>query len=131
MSTSALPEQTRALFEVWALQSIAYGRKTRYDLPCVPTGRWSDRLPARTGITQTGWHPAGCNITISFADLSRRDFTVNAMAYNPHSGLIDPFGGRGRGARSSAHGGKTAETLWRTLRNTARGAFCSVLGLTA
>lgn len=27
-------------------------------------------------------------------DLSRRDFTVNAMAYNQTSGLIDPFGGQ-------------------------------------
>ncbi len=26
-------------------------------------------------------------------DLSRRDFTVNAMAYSPTRGLIDPFGG--------------------------------------
>lgn len=26
-------------------------------------------------------------------DLNRRDFTINAMAYNPKSGLIDPFGG--------------------------------------
>lgn len=26
-------------------------------------------------------------------DLSRRDFTINAMAYNPHTGLVDPFGG--------------------------------------
>lgn len=27
------------------------------------------------------------------ADLSRRDFTINAMAYDPAEGLIDPFGG--------------------------------------
>jgi len=27
-------------------------------------------------------------------DLARRDFTVNAMAYSPKTGLIDPFGGR-------------------------------------
>ncbi|MBE7048139.1 MAG: HD domain-containing protein [Ruminococcaceae bacterium] len=27
-------------------------------------------------------------------DLSRRDFTMNAMAYHPDLGLIDPFGGR-------------------------------------
>jgi len=27
-------------------------------------------------------------------DLSRRDFTINAMAYNPYSGLVDPFGGK-------------------------------------
>ncbi|MCL2106028.1 MAG: HD domain-containing protein [Oscillospiraceae bacterium] len=36
--------------------------------------------------------------TVSFtddlcADLSRRDFTVNAMAYHPEHGLIDPFNG--------------------------------------
>ena len=28
-------------------------------------------------------------------DLSRRDFTINAMAYNKKTGLIDPFDGRG------------------------------------
>ena len=27
-------------------------------------------------------------------DLSRRDFTVNALAFNEKSGIIDPFGGR-------------------------------------
>ena len=27
------------------------------------------------------------------ADLARRDFTVNAMAYSPRVGLVDPFGG--------------------------------------
>lgn len=27
-------------------------------------------------------------------DLARRDFTINAMAYNEKSGLIDPYGGR-------------------------------------
>ena len=28
------------------------------------------------------------------ADLSRRDFTINALAYRPDQGLLDPFGGR-------------------------------------
>ena len=27
-------------------------------------------------------------------DLRRRDFTINAMAYHPNTGLIDPFGGK-------------------------------------
>lgn len=27
-------------------------------------------------------------------DLARRDFTVNAMAWSPEAGLVDPFGGR-------------------------------------
>ena len=29
------------------------------------------------------------------ADLARRDFTINAMAYDPEEGLVDPFDGRG------------------------------------
>lgn len=28
------------------------------------------------------------------SDLARRDFTVNAMAYSPEKGFVDPFGGR-------------------------------------
>ncbi len=28
-------------------------------------------------------------------DLARRDFTINAMAYNPRTGLVDPYGGSG------------------------------------
>ena len=28
------------------------------------------------------------------ADLARRDFTVNAMAYHPETGVVDPFGGQ-------------------------------------
>ena len=27
-------------------------------------------------------------------DLARRDFTINALAYHPERGLIDPYGGR-------------------------------------
>lgn len=27
-------------------------------------------------------------------DLARRDFTMNAMAYNPRTGIVDPFGGQ-------------------------------------
>lgn len=38
-----------------------------------------------------GWVAFVSDIT---EDLSRRDFTVNAMAYSPTRGLCDPFGGR-------------------------------------
>ena len=39
-------------------------------------------------------HPDSVSFTDDItADLSRRDFTVNAMAYNPRRGLVDPFGG--------------------------------------
>ena len=40
-------------------------------------------------------HPDWVNfVTTVQEDLSRRDFTINAMAYSPCSGLVDPWGGR-------------------------------------
>lgn len=39
-------------------------------------------------------HPANIRFTASLKeDLSRRDFTVNAMAYNPDGGVVDYFNG--------------------------------------
>ena len=39
-------------------------------------------------------HPESVLFTSSLKDdLSRRDFTVNAMAYNPKEGLVDYFNG--------------------------------------
>lgn len=41
-----------------------------------------------------GRHPETVQFTDNIeADLARRDFTVNAMAYNEKTGFIDPFGG--------------------------------------
>ncbi|MGN1131938.1 MAG: CCA tRNA nucleotidyltransferase [Ruminococcus sp.] len=40
-------------------------------------------------------HPENVEFTSSLKeDLSRRDFTVNAMAYNPQEGLVDYFNGK-------------------------------------
>ncbi len=40
-------------------------------------------------------HPDSVTFTASIVeDLARRDFTVNAMAYHPKRGLVDPFGGQ-------------------------------------
>lgn len=42
-----------------------------------------------------GRHPANVTFVDDLqADLARRDFTINAMAYHPQTGLIDPFGGQ-------------------------------------
>ena len=41
-----------------------------------------------------GRHPDCVSFTRNITDdLSRRDFTVNSIAYNPESALVDPFGG--------------------------------------
>lgn len=46
------------------------------------------------GDYSDGRHPDSVNFTLSLVeDLCRRDFTMNAMAYNDEEGLIDPFGG--------------------------------------
>ena len=38
--------------------------------------------------TRTAWHSRPLE-----DDLGRRDFTINAMAWNPEKGIIDLFGG--------------------------------------
>lgn len=41
-------------------------------------------------------HPDSVRFTRSLQDdLERRDFTMNALAYNPRTGVVDPTGGRG------------------------------------
>ena len=40
-------------------------------------------------------HPDGVRfVADATADLGRRDFTVNAIAYHPERGLLDPYGGK-------------------------------------
>ncbi len=47
------------------------------------------------GVYKDNRHPEKVSFTTSITeDLARRDFTVNAMAYNTKQGLIDPFGGQ-------------------------------------
>lgn len=47
------------------------------------------------GAYSDGRHPDSVQFTANIEDdLARRDFTVNAMAYNDTDGLIDPFGGQ-------------------------------------
>lgn len=47
------------------------------------------------GKYSDGRHPDNVTFTTNLIDdLSRRDFTINAMAYNNKVGLVDPFGGK-------------------------------------
>lgn len=47
------------------------------------------------GKYRDGRHPDSVRFTDRIEeDLSRRDFTINAMAYSPRRGIADPFGGR-------------------------------------
>lgn len=94
LCSSALPEQVIGLF----------GERR-----CIPTGlqhgtvtvKQSGKLYEITtfrteGAYTDGRHPdAVAFVPDVREDLARRDFTINAMAYHPQEGLIDPFGGQG------------------------------------
>ena len=92
VTTSALPEETEAIFSGRRVveNGIKHGTVTVLmdDLPIEVTTFRSD------GTYSDGRHPD----SVSFArtveeDLRRRDFTVNAIAYRPETGILDPWGG--------------------------------------
>lgn len=90
IATDALPEKVKLLFAKTIDTGIKHGTVTimlegeSFEVTtCRIDGEYLDfRKPARVCFTSS-----------IVADLSRRDFTVNAMAYNPSEGIIDPFGG--------------------------------------
>ena len=93
MTTSALPEQTEALFRDHDL--VLAGKK--HGTVGVVTG--GGVVEITTFRTEGGYadnrHPEWVKFVPSIVeDLARRDFTVNAMAWSPIRGLADPFGGR-------------------------------------
>ena len=93
LCTSALPQQVMELFGAQR---------------CIPTGLQHGTVTVKQGgglyeITTfrtegtytDGRHPDEVHFVPDVReDLARRDFTINAMAYNEKEGLVDPFGGQ-------------------------------------
>ena len=93
LCTSALPQQGMELFG---------------EEKCIPTGLQHGTVTVKQGgglyeITTfrtegaytDGRHPDEVHFVPDVReDLARRDFTINAMAYNEKEGLVDPFGGQ-------------------------------------
>ena len=93
LCTNALPAQTAALFPGHTL--VRSGEK--HGTIGVVFGK--EVIEITTFRTEGGYqdsrHPGWVQFVPNVQeDLSRRDFTVNAMAYNPQTGYIDPFGGQ-------------------------------------
>ena len=93
ITTNALPTETKQVFEGYRTvdTGIKHGTVTLV-LDRVPYEITTYRVD---GDYKDNRHPDSVSFTESLTeDLARRDFTVNAMAYSPSDGLVDPFGGR-------------------------------------
>lgn len=93
LCTSAVPEETARLFSQFSL--VRSGEK-HGTIGVVIDGEVLEITTFRTeGGYQDSRHPDWVRFVSRIEeDLARRDFTVNAMAYNPSTGYVDPFGGR-------------------------------------
>ena len=98
ITTSALPEETMALFPHFAIPTgLKHGTVTVLsgDIGCEVTTYRAD------GDYSDHRRPDGVTFTRSLReDLARRDFTVNAMAMDESGQVVDPFNGQ---ADLSAH----------------------------
>ncbi len=91
ITTSAKPEDIIRCFDKTVPTGLAHGTvtvllgKNAYEVTTFRIdGEYEDhRKPETVTFTED-----------ICEDLSRRDFTMNAMAYHPETGLCDPFGGR-------------------------------------
>ena len=94
ITTSALPEKTIELFSDFKLVTTGLKHGT---VTIISDGHPVEVTTFRIdGDYKDNRHPTEVLFTDSIvADLSRRDFTVNAMAYDDEYGVIDPFDGEG------------------------------------
>ena len=93
LATSSLPEKTKEIFSDHRVITTGLKHGT---VTVLEEGEAVEITTFRIDGTYTdARHPDGVIFTRRIEeDLSRRDFTVNAMAYHPKVGLFDPFGGK-------------------------------------
>ena len=93
LCTSALPEQTEAIF---ANHQLVLAGKKHGTVGVITEGGVVEITTFRTeGAYLDNRHPEWVEFVEDVTgDLARRDFTVNAMAYSPTRGFADPFGGQ-------------------------------------
>ena len=90
ITTSATPEETKCLFAKTFDTGIKHGTVT----VLLEKEGFEVTTYRIDGDYEDGRHPKEVTFTASLEeDLRRRDFTMNAMAYNEQTGLVDIFGG--------------------------------------
>lgn len=90
ITTSASPQQVKALFRRTIDTGIQHGTVT----VMLDKEGFEVTTYRIDGEYEDGRHPKEVTFTSNLEeDLKRRDFTINAMAYNEQVGLVDIFGG--------------------------------------
>lgn len=91
ITTSAKPEEVKSLFRRTVDTGIEHGTVTIL----IKDESFEVTTYRMDGVYEDHRHPKEVIFTPSLEeDLKRRDFTINAMAYNEKSGIVDLFGGR-------------------------------------
>ncbi len=126
IATQALPEEIKDLFPKTVPTGEKFGTITVLSERPVEVTTFRKDGPYRDSR-----HP----LTVSFSknlkdDLMRRDFTINAIAYSPKRGYIDPLAGRKdlRAKMIRAIGNKEERFQEDALRSLRAIRFCSTLG---
>ena len=90
ITTSARPEQVKEMFPRTVDTGLKHGTVT-----VMQGGEGFEVTTYRIdGKYEDGRHPSEVTFTSNlWRDLRRRDFTINAMAYNDEKGLVDYYGG--------------------------------------
>ena len=90
ITTSAKPEEIKRLFPRTVDTGIKHGTVT----VLLEKEGFEVTTYRIDGIYEDSRHPSEVTFTVNLKeDLRRRDFTINAMAYNERSGLVDIYGG--------------------------------------
>lgn len=92
VATSATPDETKAVFDGYRVVETGI----RHGTVTVIVGEYPVEITSfrRESTYSDGRHPDIVTFSRRLEDdLGRRDLTVNAVAYSPKTGCVDPFGG--------------------------------------
>ena len=134
LCTSASPQEIKGAFDKAKIACLEYGIKHGTLTAIIDSKAYEITSFRAEGSYSDFRHPDKVVFLKDIdSDLARRDFTVNAMAYSPKTGLIDLFGGQEDiGARIIRCVGnpenRFTEDALRILRAL---RFCSTLNFTA
>ena len=95
ITTSARPAETEKILNDHHIKFIETGLKHGTITAVTDGGSFEITTYRTDGVYKDNRHPEHVEfVTDIKEDLSRRDFTINAMAYNDRVGIVDLFGGR-------------------------------------